>query len=479
MYRKLLLVLSVGLLLSFSEKVQQGSVQTPVQHPNIIFVFIDDMGYGDLPIYGNTGVQTPNIDKLAKEGMRFTQFYVNAPICSPSRVAVTTGQYPLRWNITSFLADSTRNINRGMAQYLDPKAPSLARILQHAGYYTAHVGKWHLGGQRNVHGAPMISEFGFNASLTSFEGLGERMGWLFETHEWKGSHRFPLSVEQEKLGHGDVTWIRRYRETQLYVDRALAEIQKAQDKNQPFYINLWPSDVHTPIEAPPDLRGDGSIQVQYNGVITELDKQLGRLFEHIRNHPQLRDNTIILLSSDNGPCAEVGSSGGLRGRKGQLYEGGIREPLIVWAPGKIKTSMVGTVNRSTVLAGMDIPPSLLSVAGVETPDSIKFDGLNMKNVWFGESTGKREHPVMWVRPPEIKGGSKHKLKDLAIREGKWKLLVDINGSGAELYDIESNPVETINLAEKKPEITSQLKTKVLNWFHEIRSDSVASAKPWK
>src|SRR5690625_4373233 len=124
---------------------QNQNAQSDSQHPNIISTYLNDMRYEDLSSHGNAGVVTPNIDKLANEGRRFTQFYVNAPICSPSRVAVTTGQYPLRWDITSYLADSTRNNNRGMAQYLDPDAPSLARILQKAGYYTSHVGKWHMG----------------------------------------------------------------------------------------------------------------------------------------------------------------------------------------------------------------------------------------------------------------------------------------------------------------------------------------------
>lgn len=357
--------------------VAQSSPKT-----NIIFVFIDDMGYGDLPVYGNAGIVTPHIDKLAEEGMLFTQFYVNSPICSPSRVAVTTGQYPLRWNITSYLADSARNIRRGMAHHLDTTAPSLARILQQSGYYTAHVGKWHLGGQRNVHGAPMITEFGFNSSFTSFEGLGERIGLIFETHEWNGSHRFPLSVQQAKLGHGDVRWVKRHKEPQIYVDRALEEIHKAQNKNQPFYVNVWTSAVHTPIEAPPALRGDGSIHDQYYGLITNLDRQLGRLFDYVRNDRELRNNTVIILTSDNGPSPSVGSSGGLRGHKGNLYEGGIREPFIIWAPGKMDALQVGEKNERTILAGMDLPPSLLAIAGVEVPDTVQFDGLDMKDVLF-------------------------------------------------------------------------------------------------
>lgn len=443
---------------------------------NIIFVFLDDLGYGDLPLYGNAGVATPNIDKLAEEGMHFKQFYVNSPICSPSRVAVTTGQYPLRWNITSYLADSARNIRRGMDHFLNPEAPSLARVLQDNGYYTAHVGKWHLGGQRNVAGAPTITEFGFNSSFTSFEGLGERIGLIFETHEWNGSNKFFLSVQQEKLGQGEVTWVKRHNEPQIYVDRALEEIKKAQDKDQPFYINLWTSAVHTPIEAPPALRGDGTIDSQYIGLITNLDIQLGKLFDYVRSHRKLKKNTLIILTSDNGPSRKVGSAGGFRGHKGDLYEGGIREPLIVWAPGIMKSSNKGKVNKNTILAGMDIPPSILSLAGVEKSVSVHFDGLDMKDVMLGNSYKNREESIMWVRPPERKGPE---TKDLAIREGKWKLLTDIKGKYPELYNLETNPGETINLAGQNPDITSELKKKVLAWFYETRSYSPNPAKPWE
>ena len=214
-------------LFSCSSKNKQWATKVQRQKPNIIFIMVDDMGYGDLPLYGNKQITTPNLNRLAAEGTRFTQFYVNSPICSPSRTAVLTGQYPLRWNITSFLADSAANIQRGMAQYLDPTAPSVGRIFKENGYYTAHIGKWHMGGQRNVRGAPLISDFGFDASLTSFEGLGDRIGWLFETQNWNGDKRFPLSVQQEKLGYGTVEWINRHDESQIYVSRVLKRDTKS------------------------------------------------------------------------------------------------------------------------------------------------------------------------------------------------------------------------------------------------------------
>ena len=142
------------------------------QKPNILFVFIDDMGYGDLACYGNAEVKTPQIDKLASEGISFTQFYVNAPICSPSRVAVTTGQYPPRWGITSFISSREHNKQRDMNDYLKKEAPTVARELSKAGYYTAHIGKWHMGGGRDIGDVPLITEYGFNESVTQFEEIG-------------------------------------------------------------------------------------------------------------------------------------------------------------------------------------------------------------------------------------------------------------------------------------------------------------------
>src|SRR5688572_3509672 len=151
--------------------------------PNIIMVLIDDMGWGDFSCFGNTDAKTPNVDRLAAEGIRYSQFYVNSPICSPSRTALMTGQYPHRWRITSFLNNRADNERRGMAQWLDPKAPMLARFLKQAGYATGHFGKWHMGGQRDVPEAPLISEYGFEESLTNFEGLGPRLLGLADSHD--------------------------------------------------------------------------------------------------------------------------------------------------------------------------------------------------------------------------------------------------------------------------------------------------------
>ena len=166
-----------GLLLIVFSSLSVFSCSLPPQErkPNIILVFIDDMGWTDFSCFGNRDAETPNIDKLASEGISFEQFYVNSPICSPSRVAISTGTYPQRWNITSYLAHRKQNKQRGMVDWLDPKAPMLARSLQNAGYATGHFGKWHMGGQRDVTDAPGITEYGFDESLTNFEGMGPKL----------------------------------------------------------------------------------------------------------------------------------------------------------------------------------------------------------------------------------------------------------------------------------------------------------------
>jgi uncharacterized sulfatase len=200
--------------------------------PNLIFVLIDDMGYGDLPCYGNTRVQTPNLDRLAKEGIKFTQFYVASPICSPSRTALTTGQFPARWRITSYLASRRENEQRGLAQWLDPHAPTLARLLQNNGYTTGHFGKWHMGGQRDVGDAPLITNYGFDESLTQFEGLGDRILPLCDSFDGTPAKKYALGSDQ--LGHGKITWLDRSKTTGAFVQRALQFIQRAEQAGKPF-----------------------------------------------------------------------------------------------------------------------------------------------------------------------------------------------------------------------------------------------------
>ncbi len=463
---KTILALLLPCLLGFSCFSQTAT------KPNFIVVFIDDMGWGDFSCFGNTEVKTPNADRLASEGIRFSKFYVNAPICSPSRCALTTGQYPQRWRITSYLDNRATNEKRGVAQWLDLKAPVLARILHQGGYATGHFGKWHLGGQRDVGDAPLITEYGFDETLTNFEGLGPRLLGLCDAHDGKPPRRHALG--SDKLGRGPIIWQDRSRITEGFVGAAIHFLDKAAAEGRPFYINLWPDDVHGPLYPPKEKRGDGSKRALYLGVLEEMDAQLGVLFNHIRNTPKLRDNTLILVCSDNGPEPGAGSAGPFRGAKTGLYEGGIRSPLIVWGPGLVAQDKAGDHNETSMFAAFDFAPSLLKLASLKPPPGVSFDGEDVSATLLGQNTASRRAPIFWRRPPDRKSWPPYRQSvqpDLAIREGDWKLLCEYDGSQPELYDLAKDRAETTNVAAQHPEVVARLTASVLGWHRSMPPDN--------
>jgi arylsulfatase A-like enzyme len=442
--------------------------------PNIVVVFIDDMGWSDLSCFGNRKAQTPNIDRLASEGIRFSQFYVNAPICSPSRCAISTGQYPQRWRITSFLNNRQDNARRGVNDWLDPQAPMLARILRDNGYATGHFGKWHLGGQRDVDNAPAISEYGFDESLTNFEGMGAKLLPL----TLRPGQQEPRKIwnDAERLGKPS-TWMLRSQITSGFIDAAIPFIDAASKAKKPFYINLWPDDVHSPFWPPVDRWKPGK-RSMYLAVLEALDQQLRKLFEHINQSPELRSNTLIALCSDNGPEPGAGSASPLRGNKGQLYEGGIRSPLIVWAPGLIGEERQGFHNETSVIAAFDLPPSLIAITQARSKDGVMFDGEDMSNQLLGKTQESRETPLFWRRPPDrkfqaAKGVTAVPLPDLAVRQDNWKLLCDFDGSKPELYNLADDAEERFNLAAEHADVVARLTKDVLSWNQTMPADKSA------
>jgi arylsulfatase A-like enzyme len=456
-----------------------------LDRPNIVMVFIDDMGWQDFSCFGNTAAKTPHIDRLAAEGMRFEQFYVNAPICSPSRCALTTGQYPQRWQITSYLNNRADNNRRGVAHWLDPQAPTLARLLQQTGYATGHFGKWHLGGQRDVDEAPPISAYGFDESLTNFEGMGAKL--LPMTLKPGDEQPGRIWGDAERLG-GPVVWMQRSEITAGFVNASMAFIKRASRKGfqpaapgdgttsraKPFYINLWPDDVHGPYWPPVETWGDGSKRRLYLSVLEAMDQQLGTLFDMIRDDTALRDNTLILICSDNGPDVGAGSAGPFRGTKAMLYEGGVRSPLIVWGPGLISPDKMGTKNDSSVFSAMDLVPSLLSIAGIASPEATQWDGENMAPTLLGRTSDSRVAPICWRRPPDRKFAyGSGPLPDLSIRDGDWKLLCEFDGSQPELYHLAHDPGESNNLAEQHADIVARLTESVRSWNATMPQDNGA------
>ncbi len=443
------------------------SLNHPGQSPNVILIFIDDMGWADFSCFGNTDAQTPNIDRLASEGIRFEQFYVNAPICSPSRVAISTGTYPQRWHITSYLAHHANNQDRGMADWLDPAAPMLAQSLKKEGYATGHFGKWHMGGQRDVTHAPEITTYGFDEALTNFEGMGAKLLPLTKDEHGKVGR---IWEKAEILG-GPVTWMQRSEITTGFIDAAITFMDKAHKEGNPFYVNLWPDDVHSPFWPPYaeyGLAKEKGKRGLYLAVLEAMDAQFGKLFHYIKSNKKLCNNTLVLICSDNGPEKGAGSSGRLKGFKTHLYEGGIRSSLVVWGPGYIKKKVAGTRNKISIFSAIDLVPSLLEFTGIRILDMQNYDGENVISTILGESDSSRQAPIYFSRPPDRKNFyGFDNLPDLAMRHGKWKLLCDYDGSRPELYNITSDPGETTNLAESNPKITTHMMSEVLGWWNSM------------
>ncbi|TWT33746.1 Arylsulfatase [Posidoniimonas corsicana] len=462
------------LILAASTLCPSALAEAAPGRPNLLLVFIDDMGWGDLSCFREDsapGPTTEHIDRLAAEGLRFTQFYVNSPICSPSRCAITTGQYPQRWRITSYLDNRRANKRRGVADWLDPEAPTLARELQRSGYATGHFGKWHLGGQRDVGDAPLITRYGYDQSLTNFEGLGPRVLPLCDAHDGRAPH--PHALGSDKLGRGPIEWRDRAYVTQAFTESAIRFIQAAAHRGQPFYVNLWPDDVHSPFFPPADLRGDGGKRARYHGVLDAMDQQLGELFTLIRDDPRLRDNTLILVCSDNGPEPGAGSAGPLRGVKATLYEGGVRSPLIAWGPGVLADGVRDAVNDNSVLAAFDLPPTLLAIAGIESPLVDRADGQPLPDVIRGASRASHQGPIFFRRPPDrnrFGGVPDANLPDLAVRDGRWKLLCEYDGADAQLYDLGQDPGETTNVAGEHSAVTQRLTRAAVDWHAAMPPD---------
>jgi len=415
--------------------------------PNFVFIFADDLGWGDLGCYGNRQIKTPNLDELARKGTLFTQFYVNGSVCSPSRTAFMTGHYPARHAVHGHFASHQQNKARAMPDWLDPKAHTVTRLLNQAGYATGHFGKWHLGsGER----APSPGEYGIDKHVTA------------------------NSSGPQLTGAGEPYF--RAKSTAQIVDRTIEFIEKNRDK--PFYVNAWTLVPHATLHptdeqmkpyqryAPRGVPYKGAKQIYYASV-SDLDRQIGRLVDRI-DELGLAENTVIVFSSDNGPedfdignavHSGIGDTGPFRGRKRSLYEGGVRMPFIVRWSGH---SPAGRVDDRSIVAGVDWLPTVCSLAGAKLPAGLNPDGEDVSQAFRGKP-GERANPLMWEWRFRVAGDMAHKCPILAIRQGKWKLLMNPDRSRVELYDIGNDPTELDNLADQNREIVGKLSEKVLEW----------------
>ena len=420
----------------------------PDHRPNIIYILTDDMGYSDVACFGGSFVPTPNIDRLAAQGRKFTRFYSAAPICSPSRAGFLTGNYPGRWNFSTFLDNRKHNQNAQQADFLDPDAPSIARFFKNAGYATGHFGKWHVGGGRDVTNAPGFEKYGFDEHVSTYESPDPDP--LITATNW---------IWSEKDS------IKRWDRTQYFVDKTLAFLEK--HKGQPCYVNLWPDDVHTPWVPETKTEYSGKFplnpeqEAAFKLVLEEYDRQIGRLLDGLKRLG-LDQNTIVIFTSDNGPLPSFRGSraAGLRGSKLSLYDGGTRMPFIISWPGHVKP---GTTDKTSEITALDLLPSLTQIAGIQLPSNYHADGKDRSKALLGKPSARNKE-MYWeygrntiaFRYPQ----GRDKSPNLAINSGQWKLLMDHDGSNIQLYNIVNDPDKSNEVSHDFPVITKQLKSKL-------------------
>ncbi|NBR87298.1 MAG: N-acetylgalactosamine-6-sulfatase [Verrucomicrobia bacterium] len=340
--------------------------------------------------------------------------------------------------------------------FLDAKAPSLQRAFQQAGYATAHIGKWHLGGGRGVADAPKFAAYGYDVGLGTYESPEPAAPLGLKNTPW-GTNREPQQVA-------------RHDRTRWMVDETLAFAKKC--GAQPWFVNLWFDDIHTPYR-PREGKDERGLPDRYRDVLMETDRQVGRLLDGLRKLGA-ETNTLVLLSGDNGPEPSLNRTraGGLRGMKWNLYEGGIRTPLVARWPGVVA---VDQVNSTTVVSAVDFFPTLCALTGVPAPAGVKFDGEDLSGVFKGAKNA-RTRPLFWEygrKPaPEGKAGLRAfpypneldaKSPNVAVRDGDWKLLVNADGSGAELFHLTTDPNEAKNVAAENAAVAHRLTTAALAW----------------
>jgi len=412
-----------------------SSAEAP--RPNIIFIFADDWGWQDLSCHDHPYIKTPNIDRLAKEGTDFYRFTVASGVCSPSRAAIMTGHFPARHGINGHFAGPDSNADRGMPDWVDPTSPSLARMLKSAGYMTAHYGKWHLSNNM-IPDSPSLLEYGYD-DYGAFNCSGEQM---------------PYDLDAQ---------------------RTVKFIETSQEKQKPFFINLWIHEPHTPFHVLPKYRQmfpdltDEADNI-YAATLAYADERVGRVLDAL-DRLKLTENTLVIFSSDNGPESKhnkpleliydsatgagyntgacVGATGGRKGRKRSLFEGGINVPFLARWPGKIKA---GGIDKESLISAVDLLPTFCSLAGAKLPEGYSPDGVVLANDLSGMKNS-RTKPLYWNYQGKY-----------AILHNEWKLHLGRNLTPLELYNIANDPLEKTNLINDNQEIAQKLTKQMSDWL---------------
>ncbi len=395
--------------------------------PNVVLIVADDLGYGDLSSYGAEDLQTPNIDRLVSEGMRFDRFYANCPVCSPTRAAILTGRYPELVGVPGVI----RTHDRNSWGYLSPDAKTLPTMLKRTGYNTALIGKWHLGLRPENH----PTERGFDF----FHGfLGDMMDDYY-THRRHGNNYMRRNKKQiDPEGHA----------TDLFTEWARAYLKRQANSDTPFFLELCYNAPHTPIQPPeawvekveqrqPDISDQRAKLV---ALIEHMDSGVGKVVDTLKATGAYA-NTLILFTSDNGGLLRVGADNGhLRGSKQEVYEGGIRVPMCAVWEGHIEP---GSSSNKLALT-MDLFPTICDAAQV--PVQHKIDGHSLLPTLLdkGNKQPTEDRFLFWTRR---EGGNRYMGKTIwAVRHGPWKLLQNSPMESFELYNLKKDPQEQHDLS---------------------------------
>ncbi len=439
------LFLAVNLVISAFTLHAEDGPRTPVK-PNIVFVLIDDLGWKDLACYGSRFYETPNIDRLAAQGMRFTDAYSACTVCSPTRAAVLTGQYPARLHITDWIPGHVRKdaplTVPDWTMQLSPGIPNIAQALHSAGYATASIGKWHLGPE-----ACWPDKQGFDLSLGGYD-RGQPPTYF-------SPYQIPTLPEGPK--------------GEFLTDRLTTEAVKfiEQNKDKPFFLYLPHYAVHTPIMGKPDVVAKYQAKVDpsasqknaaYAALIESVDDGVGRLMAKL-DELKLSERTLFVFTSDNGALKNISSSEPLRAGKGSAYEGGVRVPLIIKWPG---VTQAGSVCHEPVIS-TDHFPTFLAAAGAGKPAAPVIDGVNLEPLLSGRGSLGRD-AIYWHYPHYHPGGA---TPYGAIRAGDFRLVEFYEDNHVELYNLKDDIGESKDLVAIMPEKTAALRGQLHEWRKRV------------
>ncbi|MBB02817.1 MAG: sulfatase [Rubinisphaera brasiliensis] len=447
---RLLTCLAFGLL--FCNLPGDGQAAEKSTPPNFVVIFCDDLGYGDLGCFGHPSISTPQLDQMADEGQRWTQFYVGASVCTPSRAALLTGRLPIR---NGMMSAKRRVLFPDSKGGLPAQELTIAELLKKNGYATAAIGKWHLGHRSEF----LPTEHGFDSywGIPYSNDMDREKGHPNYRQKAAEDPHYFSPIEQYQVPIIDNKEVverpaNQHTITKRYTEKAIEFIKG--NREQPFFLYLAHNLPHIPLYAS-DSFLETSPRGIYGDVVTEIDHGVGQILDTLKE-TGLAENTLVVFTSDNGPWllfdTHGGSAGLLREGKGATFEGGMRVPTVMWWPGTLEPKVQTELGTT-----MDLLPTFCSLAGVGIPEDRVLDGHDLSSLLKGETTESPRQDVFYWRSEQL----------YAVRSGPWKAHFITEGcygigpkkkvhESPELYQVEQDPSEKYNVAARHPEIVNRL-----------------------